>query len=97
MSQRTPPLPSATIEEQEAQTVALLVSVIWIARSVNADRLLYARINWDKLFESASPPGAPIPAVARSSYTRLALREHHQRRAAYRAGISGLTRAILAA
>ena len=68
----------------ETLNVAFLITLLAIASSVNAYRLLYARVNWDNLFESATPPGAPAPAVAQGSYTRTALRSYHQRRVALR-------------
>ncbi len=76
--------------------MAFLIALVSAVRGVGGDRLLYARINWDKLFESASPPGAPSPSVARGSYTRDALRSYHARRTEMRSGLSGLSRAIRA-
>lgn len=77
--------------------MAFLIVLVAAMRGVGGHRLLYSRLNWDNLFESANPPGAPNPSVARGSYTRDALRTYHTRRAAYRSGISGLSRAIRSA
>jgi hypothetical protein len=66
-------------------------------RALGAKRLLLAQMDWDRLFSSATPPGAPTPEVAKASLTRHAIRQKEQRRKALRSGIHGLKRAILAA
>ncbi len=77
--------------------MAFLLALAAIARETGSCRLLYARINWDKLFESASPPGAPSASVAKGSYTRQALRAKHQRRMELRSGPRGFLAALAAA
>jgi hypothetical protein len=73
---------------REAHSVAFLLALASIARSVGGHQLLYARVNWDNLFASASPPGAPSPRIARGSYTRDALRAYHKRRRELRGGLA---------
>lgn len=81
---------------REASEVAVLFALVMSLRRVGAVNMLYAHVNWESLFASADPPGAPSPDVARGSFTRDALRSHHQRRQALRSGHAGLARAILA-
>jgi hypothetical protein len=69
----------ATIEHQEAIDVALFRARRNELSRIGAEGLLHAGIDWDDLFVSASPPGAPIAEVARASFTRVAFREHHER------------------
>src|SRR5689334_14236955 len=73
-----------------AQTVALTAAVFRIGQP----RLLLARMDWEKLFSSANPPGAVDPSLARETLTRQAIRRKEERRRAFRSGVSGLARAI---
>lgn len=82
-----------TPESAEADLVdATLVSVS-IAKEVGEKRLLLARLQWDNLFESASPPGALTPKIARLNLTRESNRQRWARSKALRSG----PRAFLAA
>jgi hypothetical protein len=51
---------------------------------LGARRLLLARLDWERLFSSANPPGAPQPSVARATLTRQAVRDTAARRRAVR-------------
>lgn len=66
--------------------MAFLCALVSSMRAVDGTRLLFASLNWDNLFASASPPGAPRPQVAQASYTRLARRQQIERRRALRSG-----------
>jgi hypothetical protein len=70
-----------------------LVSVR-IAKEIGEKRLLLARLHWDNLFESASPPGAVAPSLARASLTRVAIARKESRRRQMRSGLSGFLAAV---
>ena len=65
--------------------------------AIGAQRLLMAGLDWEKLFSSANPPGAPAPKVAQATYTRVARQQQKQRQMARRSGSAGLRKAIRAA
>ncbi len=54
-----------------------------------------SRLDYERLFTSANPPGAATPANARDSLTRHAIRRKETRRRALRAGNAGFVRAML--
>lgn len=76
-----------------SRTVALTAAVF----AIGEPRLLAARMDWEKLFSSANPPGAVTPSIARETLTRQAIRRKEDRRRAYRSGMPGLLSAIRAA
>jgi hypothetical protein len=82
----------ATSEEHDVEhTVALTAAV----RRLGGSRLLFARLDWERLFSSASPPGAPTPTVARATLTRQAMKDAAARQKARRAATrSGRDRAM---
>lgn len=81
----------ATVETDSiATTVALTAAVFHIGQP----RLLLARMDWEKLFSSANPPGAVAPSIARETLTRQAIRRKEDRRRAFRSGMSGLLASI---
>ena len=71
-----------SLEEQDVVTVVALVAAIC---RVGTKNLLFARMNWDKLFSSANPPGAIAPSAARSTLTRQAKKDAAARQRARRA------------
>ena len=97
MSLRPPTIHAVDPATLEDSSVAFYLALTQLAKSVDGQRLLFAGMDWEKLFSSANPPGAPTPKVAKATYTRLALRQHHQRRQALRSGSAGLRKAIHAA
>jgi hypothetical protein len=67
----------ADVETSDVErTLALTASV----RRIGGTRLLWRRLNWDRLFSSANPPGAMAPKLARSQLTRQAKKEDAARR-----------------
>lgn len=91
MSQLNDPV---DIEAQDiTRTVALTAAVFRMGQP----RLLMARMDWEKLFSSANPPGAVAPSMARETLTRQAIRRKEERRRAFRSGASGLLASIRAA
>lgn len=92
---RCPDPENAEVVEAESVSAALALSAS--VRAIGASQLLHARMNWERLFSSANPPGAATPAIARDSLTRQAIRRKEDRRRAYRSGASGLLAAIRAA
>lgn len=82
--------------EVEARDVDLTLDLTRRATEIGAKRLLLAQMNWERLFSSASPPGAPTATVARETLTRAAIRRKEAARRAFRSGVSGLARAIRA-
>jgi hypothetical protein len=87
------PDPIETETKDVSRTVALTAAVFRIGQP----RLLLAKMDWEKLYSSANPPGAVAPSVARDTLTRQAIRRKENARRAYRSGIGGLARAIRAA
>ncbi len=85
--------PTIVEDKSVTEAVALTAAVFRIGQP----RLLIARMNWEKLYTSANPPGAAAPSIARETLTRQAIRRKEGRRRAYRSGMSGLARAIRAA
>jgi hypothetical protein len=65
-----------------------------IAKEVGTRRLLLSRLDWEKLFQSASPPGALPPKIAKLTLTREATRRRWERSRALRSGVTGLLAAI---
>lgn len=78
----------------ESSSVAFYLALMASLKPIDGDRLLFARLNWDTLFNSANPPGAPAPDVAKATYTRIARQQQKQRQMARRSGPAGLFRAI---
>jgi hypothetical protein len=83
--------------ELEAKGIAQTVALTATVARLGAMRLLLARMDWDRLFSSANPPGAMTPTVARETLTRHAIRRKESRRRALRSGNRGLASAIRAA
>ena len=81
----------------ESSSVAFYLALMASLRPINGNRLLFARLNWDAFFNSANPPGAPSPVVAKATYTRIARQQQKQRQMARRSGSAGLFKAIRAA
>jgi len=88
---------SADPAEVEAADVEATRSLSDRVFAIGEPRLLIARMDWEKLFSSANPPGAVAPSLARETLTRQAIRRKEERRRAFRSGTSGLTNAIRAA
>ncbi len=80
--------PDQTIEAREEHDVTVTVALVAAVSRIGATRLLLAQMDWDRLFTSANPPGAPAPGVARATLTRQAIRDTKARRAAARANAS---------
>ncbi len=57
-------------------------------RKVGGARLMLARMNWERLFSSATPPGAATPTVAKASLTRDSRRRWELARKANRSGVT---------
>jgi hypothetical protein len=81
----------------EAQRLVEALVLVASARRIGACRLLLARLDWDRLFSSANPPGAMTPTVARESLSRQANRRRWERQRALRSGVRGLARGIMLA
>src|SRR5678815_3530198 len=81
--------PAVIENESVSQTLALSASV----RAIGAQRLLHARMDWERLFSSANPPGAVTPTVAREKLTRQAIRRKEERRKSLRSGARGFVNA----
>jgi hypothetical protein len=79
----------------EAQQIVTALAILAGARRIGAFRLLLARLDWERLFSSANPPGASTPANARETLTRQANRRRWERQRALRSGVHGLARAIV--
>ncbi len=47
-----------------------------------------AQMDWERLFSSASPPGAPTPSVAKATLTRDSRRRWELARKANRSGVT---------
>jgi hypothetical protein len=77
---RTRPKPPPNPEVLEAQSNSATVALTAAVRRIGASRLLLARMDWERLFSSASPPGAMTPKLARASLTRQAKKEAAARR-----------------
>ncbi len=85
--------PTSVEDKAVTEAVALTAAVLRIGQP----RLLMAKMDWEKLFTSANPPGAISPENARETLTRQAIRRKEERRKAYRSGVSGLLASIRAA
>ena len=71
------------LEHQEQARIRVSQEIWHAVRKLGIDRrLLLAQLNWDAIFRSAEPPGAPMPNVARSSLTRDARRKARLQRQA---------------
>jgi len=88
-------------EAQEAHDISHTVALTAAVRRLGASRLLLARLDWERLFSSANPPGAPTPTVARATLTRQAKKDgaarQKARRAVSRAGHARAFSQLLAA
>jgi len=78
----------------EDQSVTLTYDLDCRLRKVDGQRLRFAAMAWERLFSSASPPGAVTPSVARASLTRQALSRKAEAQKAARSGPKGLLRAL---
>lgn len=67
--------------EREIVEVSKTVALSAAVRAIGAQRLLLARMDWDRLFSSANTPGALTPEVARATMTRRAMKDAAARRA----------------
>jgi hypothetical protein len=57
-------------------------------RKVAGQRLLLARLDWERLFSSANPPGAVAPSTAKETLTRDSRRRWENIRKARRGSAS---------
>jgi hypothetical protein len=83
-------------EVAEAADVEATRSLTERVLAIHEPRLLMARMDWEKLFSSANPPGAVAPGMARETLTRQANRRKEQRRRALRSGNAGFLRSLAA-
>jgi len=87
----------AEVEREELARVAAASLLLSFLIRDGARCLFYAGINWDKLFESATPPGSdPAWGYARAQLRSEARRSHANRRS-LRGGARGLLTAVHAA
>ena len=83
-----------TPQSVEDEIVNSTLVSVRIAREVGEKRLLLSRLHWDNLFQSANPPGAVAPSLARATLTRSAIARKESRRRQLRSGLSGLIAAV---
>lgn len=85
-----------TPESAEDQLVEGEIEVRRAAKKLEIRLPILVGLNWDNLFESASPPGALPPKSARHSLTREANRQRWARSRALRSGPRGLIASLRA-
>ena len=83
-----------TPESIEAQSVRSASKLADRMSEIGARGLLFAGIDWDKLFKSGWAPGALPAPVARATMTRTAIRRNARQRQSFRAGRLVLLNAI---